>query len=280
MQKLYTKEDCHQFRKKFKTLGFAPTMGNLHQGHISLLQKALEDNDAAVISIYVNPTQFAQGEDFDKYPRTLEEDLERISELEKKFPHKSIGVFLPDNKTMYPEGEKVTIKVPELSNILEGKMRPTHFDGVTTIVHRLFDFVDPTKAYFGQKDYQQLKIIEKMVEKLQLHIEIVPMPIMRDQDNLAMSSRNRYLSSEERKLALTLPKTLVLLESLIKNKEIRKARLYIHENLMHDKNWNYLEIRDAKTLAETIELTDDVVILGNYQLGKTKLLDNRIIKYI
>lgn len=280
MKKLYTALDCETFRSEFKSIGFVPTMGNLHEGHISLLRRALEENDSAVISIFVNPTQFGVNEDFDKYPRTLDEDLQKIEKLNQDFPQKTIGVFLPETKTMYPDGMETPVKIPSLSQILEGKLRPTHFDGVTTIVQRLFSFVKADVAYFGQKDYQQLMIIKEMVKMLNISIKVIGMPIVRDHDGLALSSRNRYLSSSEREKALILPRTLIELEEIIKHKNLFEIKNYIENKINNDSHWNYLEVRKADSLLEMDDLSHDLVVLGNYQLGNTKLLDNRIVKNI
>jgi pantoate--beta-alanine ligase len=257
-----------------KSIGFAPTMGNLHEGHITLLRQALKENDIGIISIFVNPTQFAVGEDLDDYPRTWEEDLAKIEALSKEFPKKDIIIFFPESeKVIYPDHMETTFSHPELRGILEGKFRPTHFDGVTTVVKRLFEIVKPDKSYFGKKDYQQLAIINDMTQKLQLPVEIIGMPIIREASGLAMSSRNLYLDVKQREQALTLNKTLNHLANVAKN-DLLHAQKEIPQILAQDSHWNYLEIRQALTLKEASSNDKELVILGNYQLGQTRLLDN------
>lgn len=257
-----------------KSIGFVPTMGNLHLGHISLLKAAIEENEVAVISIYVNPTQFGANEDLDKYPRTWEHDLKIISELEKKYSEKKIIIFAPKSDSeIYPQGLNTTFVHRNLRAILEGAVRPTHFDGVTTVVKNLFDIVKPTKAYFGKKDYQQFIIIKDMVEELNLSVNIIGMPIVRESDGLAMSSRNQYLNDSQRHKALNLSKSIKKIKQIL-TIDLKKARQHANKLLIQDNNWNYLEIRNAKNLSIASEADNHLVILGNYQLGNTRLLDN------
>lgn len=272
-----TTQDLHISRNQQKgQIGFVPTMGNLHAGHISLLEEALKHNDIVYFSIFVNPKQFGANEDFGSYPRTLDYDLSQIQECSKGFPEKKVIVFAPEKPTeVFPLQDTQTISVYGLNRILEGKFRPDHFDGVTTVVLRLFQLVRPTKAYFGLKDYQQFIIIRQMTKDLQLPIEVIGMPIIRETSNLAMSSRNQYLSDEQKEAALILFTSLKKIANLIENK---KANLPVAKReidvLLLDPNWNYLEIRDSETLSDDLTNSPKLALLGVYQLGNTRLLDN------
>jgi pantoate--beta-alanine ligase len=258
------------------SVGFVPTMGNLHDGHISLLTKALENSEVVYFSIFVNPKQFGPQEDFNRYPRTLEHDLQLIESAHKSWPTKKIVVFAPlDPAEVFPPQNQQVVSVPHLNLELEGSFRPTHFDGVTTVVYRLFDLIKPDKAYFGLKDYQQYLIIQKMVEDLAMPIQIVGMPIKREPTGLAMSSRNQYLSTEEREEALVLSHTLRNIEDMIhrQRKNLTQAQDYINQ-IVQDPKWNYLEMRDASTLSRDLSSSKKITILAVYQLGSTRLLDN------
>lgn len=272
-------QEFRSARTKFNgNVGFVPTMGNLHAGHISLLEQSLIDNDLTVLSIFVNPKQFGQGEDLDKYPRTFEEDLNKTKELLAKYPNKRIYVFAPANEEIYPENFSTVINVPKLACKLEGEFRPTHFEGVCTVVYLLFQIVKPHKAYFGQKDYQQLAIISQMVKDLLLDIEIVPMPITREADGLAMSSRNQYLNEKQRVDALILSKTINKLADTIIDQGVNVAMKMAKHIQSEDKNFNYLEIKNAFTLDDINDSIKDFVILATYQQGQTRLLDNKVVK--
>jgi pantoate--beta-alanine ligase len=255
------------------TVGFVPTMGNLHQGHLSLILQSLKENDHTVISIFVNPKQFGPNEDFNKYPRTLEQDIEKINSLKGK----SIFLFTPqDNDEIYPPHFSSSISVGELSRILCGKFRPGHFDGVTTVVYLLLNLVKAQKVYMGEKDYQQLTIIKKMVKDLLLPYQIIGMKTVRDEDGLALSSRNQYLSAAQRKQALILPQKLNQIAQYIRD---HKKSEFIESELsliLLDKNWDYLEICDQSTL-EKPNTFKNIVILGAYRLGQTRLIDNIVL---
>jgi len=254
-----------------------PTMGNLHEGHLSLLRKSMEDNDVSVITIFVNPKQFGPNEDFDKYPRTLDADLAKISNLalHAKNIDKEIVVFAPiDNQEIYPLGFNTVIKVLGVTEKLEGARRPTHFDGVTTVVYRLLKIIGAQNAYFGQKDFQQCVVIKKMVLDLSLDINIHIMPIIRNSEGLALSSRNQYLSERERSEALHLSKTLKQIEMLIKNKKDYKELI---EAELTNTKWDYLEVLNADNLETPDESTKQLVIIGVYKLGNTRLLDNILV---
>jgi pantoate--beta-alanine ligase len=224
----------------------------------------------------VNPKQFGPNEDFKSYPRTLEEDIQKIEEAASAYSNKEVYVYAPlDPTEVFSEGHQGTVKVLGLNEILEGKIRPGHFDGVSTVVHRLFEIIRPLKAYFGLKDFQQYRVIEKMVKDLQMPVEIIGMPIIREASGLAMSSRNQYLSLEEREEALTLNNALNTLKKLIdgKRENLSKTKNFIKETLT-DKRWNYLEIRDAESLSSETSQSQNLTLLGVFQLRHTRLLDN------
>lgn len=193
---------------KNKSVGLVPTMGYLHEGHRSLIKKSVSQNDITVVSIFVNPTQFGAGEDLDKYPRDLEHDKTAAGTAGAD------AVFCPTPEDMYPDGYKTYLAVEDITSILCGKTRPTHFRGVTTIVAKLFNIVSPARAYFGQKDAQQLAVIMRMTEDMNFDTEIIPCPIVREEDGLAMSSRNSYLSEEERREAPVIGKSLKTAENM------------------------------------------------------------------
>lgn len=274
---LKNEQDCIELHKENpnKTIGFVPTMGNLHQGHLSLLEASFKNNDISIISIYVNPTQFGENEDLDAYPRTFQEDMQKINNLHSHFSDKDIYIFHPENnEVIYPKDFNDYISIPELNAVVEGEVRPTHFDGVATVVNRLFKIVNPTNAYFGKKDYQQLRLIEKLVEKQMLPVKIVGLPIIREQDGLAMSSRNNYLNDEQRQEALALNKKLKQIAHEIKLNGIEKALEVANDSLKEDSRFNYLEVRGQKDLKEIDKTEKDIVLLGNLQIGTTRLLDN------
>jgi pantoate--beta-alanine ligase len=273
---IQTTEEFKLERAKDTEVGFVPTMGNLHAGHISLLERALSEFKTVYFSIFVNPKQFGPNEDFNRYPRTLESDLNLIQKSVERFPNSKVVVYSPkDPEEVFPEGESQTISVYGLSTDLEGKIRPGHFDGVATVVYRLFDLVKPTKAYFGLKDYQQYLVIKTMVSDLSLPIKIVGMPIIRETEGLALSSRNQYLSHEQKTASLLISRTLKEIENKINgsSQNLLATKSYIHE-VLKDPNWNYLEIRDAETFSDDLSLSKKLTILAVYQMGTTRLLDN------
>lgn len=280
MIKLFNnRKDFDYFRNSLTTqsIGLVPTMGNLHKGHISLLEKAIEENDVAIVTIYVNPKQFGPNEDFDKYPRTLDDDVAKISavalSLDKK---KDIVVYAPNSdEGIYPEGFSTNISMGPMTQKLEGAVRPTHFDGVTTVVYRLFAITRAHQAYFGQKDVQQCLIIKKMVYDLEIPIKINIMPIIRNSEGLALSSRNQYLSESERTEALVLPQTLQKVEKLIRTKQDYKT--FVNEAKAKDKKWDYLEILDSQNLEEPTDKTREVVIVAAYRMNSARLLDNILV---
>ena len=257
-------------------IGLVPTMGNLHAGHISLLKKALSNNDVVYFSIFVNPKQFGPSDDFQKYPRTQDSDVKLIQECQNNFPDKKVVVFIPeDPQEVFPVSYNQTVSVTTFNNIIEGKFRPDHCDGVSTVVFRLFELIKPHKAYFGLKDYQQFLVIRQMVKDLAMPIGIIGMPIIREESGLALSSRNQYLSEEQKKEALVLSQSLLRISSLLEGKKanLPKARREI-DGLLLDAKWNYLEMRDAETLSEDLTHSSRITFVAVYQLGSTRLLDN------
>lgn len=281
MIKVFTTiKDYGHYRKNLhhNSVGIVPTMGNLHEGHLSLLKKSVADNDVSVITIYVNPKQFGPNEDFAKYPRTLDEDLAKISNLVLHLDktEKEIVVFAPkDNEEIYPKGFNTLIRVLGVTESLEGAKRPTHFDGVTTVVYRLFKIICPKNAYFGQKDYQQCVVIKKMALDLSIDVNIQVMPIIRNSEGLALSSRNQYLNQQERNEALHLPRVLKQIEIKIKNRGEYKTLI---ESELTDTKWDYLEVLNAENLEAPDDKVSELVIIGVYKLGNMRLLDNILVK--
>ncbi|GAA8251106.1 pantoate--beta-alanine ligase [Helicobacter pylori] len=273
MRVLETIATLREYRKSLKeSVGFVPTMGALHKGHQSLIERSLKENSHTIVSVFVNPTQFGANEDFSAYPRPLEKDLALCEGLGVN------AVFLPKTGEMYPYEIERRLKLyaPEfLSSSLEGAMREGHFDGVVQVVLRLFHLVHPTRAYFGKKDAQQLLIIQHLVQDLLLDIEITPCEIVRDDDNLALSSRNVYLNATQRKQALAIPKALESIKQAIDKGEkacekLKKLGLGILETLEVD----YLEFCNHKLEPlKTIEPTNTLVLVAAH-VGKTRLLDN------
>ncbi|GAA9515125.1 pantoate--beta-alanine ligase [Helicobacter pylori] len=273
MRVLETIAALREYRKSLEeSVGFVPTMGALHKGHQSLMERSLEENSHTIVSVFVNPTQFGANEDFSAYPRPLEKDLALCEGLGVN------AVFAPKTNEMYPYEIERRLKLyaPEfLSSSLEGAMREGHFDGVVQVVLKMFHLVNPTRAYFGKKDAQQLLIIQHLVKDLLLDIEIAPCEIVRDSDNLALSSRNVYLNATQRKQALAIPKALESIKQAIDKGEkacekLRKIGLGILETLEVD----YLEFCNHKLEPlKTIEPTNTLVLVAA-RVGKTRLLDN------
>ncbi|GAA7301980.1 pantoate--beta-alanine ligase [Helicobacter pylori] len=273
MRVLETIVALREYRKSLKeSVGFVPTMGALHKGHQSLIERSLKENSHTIVSVFVNPTQFGPNEDFNAYPRPLEKDLALCEGLGVN------AVFVPKISEMYPHEIERRLKLyaPEfLSSSLEGAMRKGHFDGVVQVVLKLFHLVNPTRAYFGKKDAQQLLIIQHLVKDLLLDIEIAPCEIVRDDDNLALSSRNVYLNATQRKQALAIPKALENIKQAIDKGEkacekLKKLGLEILETLEVD----YLEFCSHKLEPlKTIEPTNTLVLVAA-RVGKTRLLDN------
>lgn len=267
------REVVRSIKEQKKSVGFVPTMGFLHEGHLSLIKRAKKENDLVIVSIFVNPTQFGPGEDLESYPR----DINRDSKLSK-----SSGadiIFYPSVEEIYPRGFNTFVELQSnITSKLCGASRPGHFKGVTTVVSKLFNIVNPHRAYFGQKDAQQVAVIEQMVRDLNFDIEIVSCPIVREKDGLAMSSRNKYLNLEEREAALILSKSLFIAEKMIRDgeKSASKIKNFITENIKSEKltNIDYVEVVDAKTLNNIDELKGDILIAIAVKFGKTRLIDN------
>ncbi|MCK8816993.1 pantoate--beta-alanine ligase [Natroniella sulfidigena] len=266
----FTKQD------REKTVGFVPTMGYLHQGHLALLEQAREENDIVVLSIFVNPTQFGPDEDYEDYPRDLERDLELA---------RSAGVdlvFTPKADKMYSDNAATKVEVTGLTGKLCGASRDGHFSGVCTVVSKLFNIVNPTRAYFGQKDYQQVLVIKRMVEDLNFDLDIVTVPIVREEDGLAISSRNKYLNQAERKAAL------VLFESLQRGKELivggeRKAKVIEQELISNIEaeplaEIDYVAVVDASSLKDIDKIRGEVLLALAVYIGETRLIDNLIVE--
>ncbi len=266
---------CHELRMRGSVLGFVPTMGALHEGHLSLVRRARSECDTVVASIFVNPLQFAPGEDFAKYPRTFEADYgsleaERVDVL-----------FAPDAAEMYPNGPVTTVTVSEVGDRLDGASRPGHFTGVATVVAKLFHVVGPTRAYFGQKDAAQLAVLRQMVRDLNFDIELVGCAIVRDTDGLALSSRNKYLSATEREQALVLHRTLLRLERMIDEDE-RQSMTLVRSgmetlNAEAGIRVDYLAIVDANTLLPVTSVQTGTLVAVAAYVGSTRLIDNFLV---
>lgn len=266
-------KDTNSLKENLKLetdIGFVPTMGNLHQGHLSLLSESLKNHKLSVLSIFVNPTQFGKHEDFDSYPRTLEDDISRVNALGAK----NIIIYAPSSVSeVYGDCSNI-YSIDKSTSLLEGEVRQGHFDGVTTVIYHLFNIIKPKAAYFGRKDFQQLYVVKELVKKYKFNTQIVGMPIVREKDGLAMSSRNNYLSSAQKRQALKLNKTLnQVVETHKKYRSIDRTNTYISSALA-DKSFNYLSLRDADTFERATANSKKLIILGNYQIGNTKLLDN------
>lgn len=266
------KTQVKEWKSQGLSIGFVPTMGYLHEGHQSLIKKAVEENDRVVVSVFVNPIQFAPNEDLATYPRDIERDTQLCEKTGADL------VFNPAPEQMYPAGFSTHINMENLTKELCGKTRPTHFGGVCTVVGKLFNIVQPDKAYFGQKDAQQLAIIKQMVRDLNFNLEIVGCPIVREADGLAKSSRNTYLSAEERQSALVLSKSIELGKSLVQggerdSKKIVKAMtdLIAKEPLA---KIDYVSVVNALTIEPIERLEGEVLVAIAVYIGKTRLIDN------
>lgn len=263
-------------RSKGLSIGFVPTMGFLHEGHLSLIRAAKSENDVVVVSDFVNPTQFGPNEDFESYPRNIERDTEMAINAGADV------IFYPSVTEMYPNGSSTFVEVEgNITHVLCGASRPTHFKGVTTVVNMLFNIVQPNNAYFGQKDAQQVAVLMKMVNDLHMNLEIVTCPIVRESDGLAMSSRNTYLSEEERIQAVILNKALVKGKETFQNGERNVAELVsiISEkiNEMPLALIHYVSILDFPSLESIDTIKKDALAAVAVKFGKTRLIDNVIL---
>jgi pantoate--beta-alanine ligase len=267
------KENISALKEKKLSIGFVPTMGALHEGHLSLVKHAKKQSDIVVVSIFVNPTQFNNSEDLENYPITLHEDIKLLKDEQCDI------LFCPETSEMYPEGS-ITKKYPlnGLDKTLEGEKRPRHFDGVCTIVHHLFDIVTPNKAFFGEKDFQQLAIIKHLVKILALEIDIVGCPTVRDTDGLAKSSRNKLLSSSEREKAYLIYESLKKAKNLFPEKEIVDIKCMVENEIDRCKEMilDYVEIvnpENLKPLEKSNTLEKAHILIAAY-LGNVRLIDN------
>lgn len=279
MQIAYTikevREQVKAWKKEGLTVGLVPTMGYLHEGHASLIKKAVEDNDRVVTSIFVNPTQFAPTEDLESYPRDLEKDSKLCESLGVNL------IFHPEPEEMYAPDFCTWVDMDVLSKTLCGKSRPIHFRGVCTVVSKLFNIVTPDRAYFGQKDAQQLAIIRRMVRDLNMDIEIVGCPIVREEDGLAKSSRNTYLNEEERKAALVLSQSIFLGQKMVKEGETDAAKIKaaMTEKIQSEPlaRIDYVEIVDGLSMQPVDTVKSPILAAIAVYIGKTRLIDNFII---
>ncbi len=281
MEILTTVKNTRDFIKRVKssekTIGFVPTMGALHEGHLELMKCAKKENDLLAVSIFVNPIQFNNPDDLKKYPRDIYSDIKKLEEVGCDF------LFVPDEKEMYPDGmPDERYDFGELERVMEGAFRPGHFNGVAVVVKRLFDIVEPDKAYFGEKDFQQLAIIKKLVRMLNYPVEIIPCPIVREPDGLAMSSRNVRLSEEDRQLAAMI---FWILRESVKRKEYKspdELRVWVKKKFDEVDRFDleYFEIADETDLLPVSEWNDQTGTLGfvAVNVGGVRLIDN--IRYI
>jgi pantoate--beta-alanine ligase len=254
-----------------QSIAFVPTMGGLHAGHLSLVALAKQKADKVVASVFVNPTQFGKNEDLDQYPNTLKQDIALLEQ------HQIDGLYTPSIEQIYPQGLDSDIEVGEVGDILCGASRPGHFDGVAQVVHRLFEIVKPNMAIFGQKDYQQLLVIVQMATQYFPEIEVLSQPTIREQDGLAMSTRNQYLSIDERKIAPRLYQVLLQAkQDYLNNTSVRVLTGTAKNTLSEDFKVDYFEAIDANTLKQITDNTSKIAILCAVFLGSTRLIDNII----
>lgn len=263
-------------RKNRFTIGFVPTMGALHEGHRSLVRRSFRENDRTVVSVYVNPLQFGPSEDFERYPRDLDKDVAACR------AEKADIVFAPPVAQMNPPGRTTLVRVDGVSEDYEGALRPGHFAGVATIVATLLNVVQPDRAYFGQKDYQQTVVVRRMVQDLAFPVDVVVAPIVRDPDGLALSSRNVYLSADDRKEALRLPNALARAERKVLEGEadcgrLRKLLRAAMRSPREDVTVDYADVVHPETLVPLGRIEGHAVLLAVLRVGRTRLLDNRIV---
>ena len=267
----------NNYRAENKTIGLVPTMGALHEGHRSLVQRSVEENDVTVVSIFVNPTQFNDKKDLEKYPRTLDADCALLE------ANNTTIVFAPTVQEVYPEPDTRTFSYPPTDTVMEGAFRPGHFNGVCQIVSKLFMYVEPDKAYFGEKDFQQIAVIKAMVNDLKFPLQICPCPIVREKDGLALSSRNTLLSDEERYIALNISRTLFTSLDYAKSHTLEETKTWVINSIdaIEGLRVEYYEIVDGNTLASLNEWTDSDYIVGCITVFcgsiPVRLIDN--IKY-
>lgn len=273
---LIMQDTCKKYLLKGRAIGLVPTMGALHEGHMSLVKRARMENDISAVSIFVNPTQFGPSEDLERYPRDIENDVRKLREQEVDV------LFLPDNALMYPKGFSTFIQVDNISEKLCGSFRPGHFSGVATVVAKLLNIASPARAYFGQKDFQQTVVIRRMVKDLDLETEIVVCPTIREQDGLAMSSRNLYLDSEQRKAATVLYRCLSSASEAVRSgtHSPAKTRELMREMLAGERlvtKIEYASVYDTETLDETDEARGELLLALAVRMGDIRLIDNVLV---
>ncbi len=270
------KEELVAVRKSGKTVGLVPTMGFLHQGHLSLVEESLRQTGFTVMSIFVNPMQFGVGEDFEVYPRDLKSDSENAEAAGCDL------IFYPRVKDMYPEGYCTFVNVEGISEPLCGNWRPGHFRGVTTVVTKLFNIVEPDKAFFGQKDAQQCAVIRQMVKDLDMNLQVVVCPTVRERDGLAMSSRNAYLKPDERASAVLLINTLRAARDMVFNgeKNVAAVKKYMADRVASEPlaRLDYAEVVDNRTLKEKDGIEGEVLLALAVKFGDTRLIDNLVVE--
>ena len=266
------REIIKEWKREGLTIGFVPTMGFLHEGHESLIKKAVEENDRVVVSIFVNPIQFGPKEDLESYPRDLEKDTQLCLNAGADL------IFNPDKEQMYFDDFCTTVNMEGLTKNLCGKSRPVHFTGVCTVVSKLFNIVNPDKAYFGQKDAQQLAVIKRMVRDLSIGLEVVGCPIIREEDGLAKSSRNTYLNKEERIAATILNKSLNIAKESLERGEKNGDNVIsiIKSNIENEKlaKIDYIQVVDALSMEDVKEINSSILVAIAIYIGKTRLIDN------
>jgi len=276
METAHTLGELRVARKKMKgTVGLVPTMGFLHAGHISLVKRAVSECENVVVSIFVNPTQFGPTEDFAAYPRDLDRDIALLREAGAHL------VWAPSEEVMYPDGYQTYVTVEEITKVLEGAMRPTHFRGVTTVVAKLFNAVQPDRAYFGQKDAQQVAVLTQMVRDLNFNLQMVVCPIIREPDGLALSSRNTYLDATERQTALVLSRALRKARAEYASGERNTQKIRSAMDAVFDAEpgakVQYISIADPVTLKEIDRIETQALVSMAVYVGKTRLIDNSIL---
>lgn len=269
------KDEIQVLRRNGKTIGLVPTMGALHNGHVSLVKQSVADNDITFVSVFVNPTQFNDKNDLAKYPRTLDADCELLKKNGANY------VFAPSVDEIYPKEDTRIFSFPPLDTVMEGIYRPGHFNGVCQIVSKLFDIVTPDKAYFGEKDFQQMAIIREMVKQLNLNVKIVSCPIVREESGLALSSRNSLLSSEEKSIAVNISKILKQSVEFAKEHSLAETKEFVEESINNINGFKleYFEIVDGNRLNSLSNWDDSEYIVGciTVYCGDVRLIDN--IKY-
>ncbi len=271
MHVIYTQKELVETLKKLTNIAFVPTMGNLHDGHLKLIEEALKKTKYVVVSIFINPLQFNSKDDFKNYPRTLDEDLLMLQKLDVPF------VFVPSKEDIIDSSQTIEIHLSDIANDLCGRFRPGHFNGVATIVCKLFNLIQPELAFFGRKDFQQLFLIKELVKQLNYPIHIIAIDTVRDKDGLAKSSRNNLLSKEDRKKAPQLFELMSAMKEKVMQKKLSFKEIEADaERLLNASGWivDYLAIRSAQSLKPPVHNEKQMVILGAATLGSVRLIDN------